>query len=355
MPVAIEDLDPLVLPPLCWPARWALGDFPTPVESCVGLSRLTGKPVWVKRDDRSSTLYGGSKVRKLEFVLAAPALQRAGCVVSIGTAGSHHLLALALFLEHCGLPRLCALFAPQAMSAAAWRNLAVLASVAQSVRAVPARALLPAAVCLHGWAHGFCRGGAARVAAGASSPLGAVGFVRAALELGAQVRAGACPAPGTIYVAGGTGGCAAGLWLGLALAGLRCRLCVVAVVERPLIDRGRLARLRRRVADLLKAPGDEAQGVELVLDRAQLGRGYADATDQARRAVERARADGLELETTYTGKVLAAVLARTAEDPGPALLWNTHGGPAPLGHLRTDWQGRLPRTWRLSAPERVDG
>jgi hypothetical protein len=41
------------------------GTYPTPVEHIAELSS-TSTSLWVKRDDLTSPLYGGSKVRKLE-------------------------------------------------------------------------------------------------------------------------------------------------------------------------------------------------------------------------------------------------------------------------------------------------
>jgi hypothetical protein len=52
------------------PARLALADLPTPVERAPWLDGA-GVEVWIKRDDRTSGLYGGGKVRKLEWLLAS--------------------------------------------------------------------------------------------------------------------------------------------------------------------------------------------------------------------------------------------------------------------------------------------
>ena len=65
------------------------------------------------------------------------------------------------------------------------------------------------------------------------------------------------------------------------------------------------------------------------LVRDQLGAAYGAPTPAARDAVDAAAAGGLELETTYTGKCLAAIRERAArgELPGaPVLFWNTYNG-----------------------------
>src|SRR5689334_6915345 len=47
---------------------WSLGRFPTRVQHLDGLLPPSVE-LWIKRDDESGALYGGNKVRKLEFLL----------------------------------------------------------------------------------------------------------------------------------------------------------------------------------------------------------------------------------------------------------------------------------------------
>ena len=44
--------------------------FPTPFYRLDRLSEQYGRGIWIKRDDLCGVALGGSKVRKLEFVLA---------------------------------------------------------------------------------------------------------------------------------------------------------------------------------------------------------------------------------------------------------------------------------------------
>ena len=72
-------LDRISLPPLfhAFPRlerrlpQIPIGCFPTPVERLRGLGAwFHREDLFIKRDDISSVLYGGNKVRKLEFLLA---------------------------------------------------------------------------------------------------------------------------------------------------------------------------------------------------------------------------------------------------------------------------------------------
>ena len=50
--------------------RVHLGFFPTPLHKLEKVSRDTGVNVWIKREDFSGmTLFGGNKIRKLEYLL----------------------------------------------------------------------------------------------------------------------------------------------------------------------------------------------------------------------------------------------------------------------------------------------
>ncbi len=172
------------------------------------------------------------------------------------------------------------------------------------------------------------------VPTGGSSALGALGFVSAACELAEQVRAGAVPEPEEIYVAVGSGGTFAGLVLGLRLAGLRSRAVGVLVTDILPPSPARLARLARAsLARLRRAdpgiPEVALHPADFTLARGQLGAGYGATTPEAEAAVRSAARAGLALETTYTGKCLAEILARArrgAFPAGPVLFWNTYNG-----------------------------
>ena len=70
--------------------RVPLGSYPTPVEPI-------DDRLWVKRDDLTSAVYGGNKVRKLELFFAAARAEGKSRLLTLGAAGSHQVLATALF------------------------------------------------------------------------------------------------------------------------------------------------------------------------------------------------------------------------------------------------------------------
>jgi D-cysteine desulfhydrase len=306
-------------------AHVELASLPTPVEAAPAL----GARLWVKRDDLTgspSVGYGGNKVRKLEFLLADALRRGRRAVMTLGAAGSNHVLATALYARAAGLSHAAAVLFPQPETEAVAERRAQFTALGLARAEVVGKAAIPfgalwlgvrSLVGGHGWP--------TWIPAGGSSPLGALGYVNAGLELGEQVAAGLLPEPARVYVPLGSAGTVAGLVVGLRWAGLATRVVAVQVVPRPWMSRAACARLAGRTARLVgvDAPGADAFEVD---DR-QLGAGYGEVTAAGLAAVERGRAAGLALETTYGAKALAALLA----DPGsdPVLFWHTFSTYAP--------------------------
>lgn len=341
------------------PRRFDWAVLPTPVERAPWLD-APNAAVWIKRDDRSSPVYGGGKVRKLQWVLANPPYDDAAPVLSVGGTGSHHLLALALFLATQGRP-LHALVFEQPWTPHVRRNLAVLVSSGAQLWAAKTRPGLGLAwLAYRVWRRPAIAG--TYMAAGASTPLGCFGFVEAALELAAQIAAGEVPRPDVVYLTAGSAGSCAGLLVGLALAGVSTHVHLVSSVEAWAFNG---VMLRRKLAaaeaelrrcGLVDAPRGgvmrwlERAGVTFAIDHAEVGRGYGAPTPAGLDAVALAGAHGLALETTYTAKCLAALRRVEAERAGPrrcVLWWNTHAGNDLSDRILPDWRARCP----IAVPE----
>jgi D-cysteine desulfhydrase len=168
--------------------------------------------------------------------------------------------------------------------------------------------------------------------AGGSSPVGALGYVEAALEIAAQVEDGSLPEPAHVVVPVGTGGTAAGLALGFQIAGLRTRVVGVVVNDQLRLDAPVFVRLARRTAKLLERRGARLGPLQLgpeMLDltRDQIGAGYGHPTEAATGATALAAEERLALDPVYTAKAMAGLLALRAEGrlDGPVLFVHTDG------------------------------
>lgn len=293
-----------------------LGEFPTAVTAIA--SPPTGLASLIqKRDDLAGARYGGNKVRKLEFILGAAAAAGTTRLATIGGIGSHHVLATALYGADHGFEVAAVVF-PQPLNDHVREQL--LADAAVGLRFYHSSSYLTVPFAWLG-----ARRGRQWVAAGGSSVEGALGYVAAAFELRRQIEAGELPRPDVIYIALGSCGSAAGLWVGLALAGLhQTRLVAVRVVERIVCNQSKTERLARAVLGRLGKT--VASMPPLVVEHRQFGGAYGRTTEAGVAACEWARQRGLDLEPTYTGKTMAALLADA--DAGllagkHALFWNT--------------------------------
>lgn len=320
-----------------------LGEGPSPVRRLDGLG-AGGAELWVKDEGAYGGPWGGNKVRKLEWVLPDARRKRRRTVLTFGALGTNHGLATALYARELGLGVALALV-DQPVDDHVRAQLERLRASGSALHFTHTRARTMAAL---PWL--LARHASPLppyvLPAGGSSPVGALGYVETAFELAAQVEAGELPEPAWAVVAVGTGGTAAGLALGLRLAGLRTRVLAVVVNDMLRLDdevlarlAGRSARLlERRGAELTSRPtgagrGDQLKLAELTVTRDWLGPGYGQATPQAERAREVAADAGLALDPVYTAKAFAGLLGESAGGRfggGPVLFVQTHG-PRPAG------------------------
>ncbi len=305
-------------------ARIAIASLPTPVEQ---LAVATKARVYCKRDDLTSPRYGGNKVRKLEYLLADARRTGAETIVTMGALGSHHVLATSIFGSAEGFD-VHAVLIPQPYTIHVEENLRADVAAGATLHRAP-NAIL-AATSMYAIASRLRLRGKKPyvIGPGGSSPIGALGYVEAGLELAAQVDRGELPEPTAVFLSLGSGGTAAGLALGLAAAGIQARIVAVRATEKYMFHRAMLEVLLRRAQSILRAAEPRFPDVasialrNVVIDEGELGRGYGHATQASARALNVARERGLELDGTYTSKAFAALL-RDADQQGSLLFLNT--------------------------------
>jgi len=149
---------------------------------------------------------------------------------------------------------------------------------------------------------------------GGSSPLGAVGYVNAALELKEQIMRGEIPEPDYIYVASGSMGTTAGLMLGLRAMNSKTRVVSVRVNSESFVNVKEMVKLIIRTNSLLSSldpsfPRLEFFECDIDIRHGFFGKQYALFTEEGMEAVAfMKRYSGIKLEGTYTGKAFAALL-----------------------------------------------
>ena len=298
---------------------------PTPLDEMSRLrTALGGGPrLFVKRDDAIPFGFGGNKVRKLELVGAAALAAGADTLVTLGGIQSNHARATAAVAVRLGMQCLLIINGnlPERPVANALLDAMLGADIeyisSREERATAAEAAL-ARLRLAGRTPCF-------VPLGASTPLGALAFVRAVGEMVEQM-----PAPDVIIHASSSGGTQAGLVAGCALHGLATRVIGVSADD-PAIDiatkiNGIVAGVGERVA----AHAEFAAATAVVVDDSFVGDGYGIPSEGSREAQRLlARSEAMFVDHTYTAKALAALIAYVRagrfRDDETVLFWHTGG------------------------------
>lgn len=315
----------------------ALGGRPTAVvRLAAGLADGPAE-VWVKDESGFGDLWGGNKIRKLEWIIADAQARRSPTILTFGALGTNHGLATARFAQAHGVPVALALV-DQPLDDHVRAQLARLEASGATIHRTRTKRrtyLLAPWLILR---HGRFAGGRFRPAyvlpTGGSSPVGMLGYVECGLEIAAQVRAGDLPEPSHVVLPVGSGGTAAGLTLGLRLAGLRTRVTGVVVNDQLPLDAAHITAMANKTARLLrKRTGDlgiaDLRPEDVTMTRDWLGPGYGHPTPEADRIIDDSRsAGGPDLEPVYTAKALAALRALNARGDlgdGTVLYLHTYG------------------------------
>jgi L-cysteate sulfo-lyase len=315
-------------------ARVVLGETPTPLQRLPRLSAELGRPVLVKRDDLLGPALGGNKTRKLEYLMADAQRQGAKKVATFGGLQSNHARLTAAAASLLGMEAHLLFFEPRPKVLQG--NLRLNELLGARMHFFPLTSKRP---------HPHSLEGAIRLArllarlrvgphyfipVGGHTWLGALGYVRAALEIDEQARGLGC-GDAWLVVAAGSGGTLAGLLAGLHLAGSRLRPLGIDVGKLWKAFPASVARLATEVCAHLGAPHTFAPGDMPLVEEAYVGEAYGQGSEAGNAALERlARGEGILLDPVYTAKAFAGLLGEIARfgPSAPVVFLHTGGLPA---------------------------
>ncbi|MEO7272511.1 MAG: pyridoxal-phosphate dependent enzyme [Vicinamibacterales bacterium] len=303
---------------------------PSSVHELPGLRRaLGGGPrILVKRDDALGFACGGNKVRKMALVAAAALEAGADTLITCGGRQSNHARVTAITAAYLGLGCILVLNADEASAARPLSGNLLLDTLAGAeiryVRTRDARDPAMAAA-----ADDVRRRGGRPVVIplGASTPLGAAGFVSAIDELTQQIDP-----PAAIVHATSSGGTQAGLIAGCMLAGLATRVIGISADDPTASLTTTVRTLLAGLAPLLGLDPARFDAAIVEVDDTFIGEGYGAPTDASREALALAvQREGFVLDHTYTAKAMAGLIARIRagafSDTDTVLFWHTGGQP----------------------------
>ncbi|WP_435231216.1 D-cysteine desulfhydrase family protein [Pseudopelagicola sp. nBUS_20] len=318
--------------------RVRVGHLPTPVEPLSRLSAATCCDIWVKRDDCTGIGFGGNKVRQLDFYLGQAVQQGATQVLITGAVQSNFVRVAAAMAARQGMG--CHIQLEE-------RVLDADDTYRQNGNVFLSRML---GATLYSYPEGEDEVGAdARLfrlaqdlrsagevpfivpLAPSSPPTGALGYVDAALELIQQNHF-----YDDIFVASGSSLTHSGLLFGLRALGNSTTVYGVCVRRDRVTQKERVRSRLRDLALLLDMPNNVLDA-DIRLDDCALAPGYGRMSTETEAAILKiARLEGMFLDPVYTGKVMAALMARTNKLRGRKILfWHTGGQPALFGYTNS--------------------
>ena len=205
-----------------------LCDLPTPILQLEQFGKsINHSELYIKRDDQSGKLFGGNKVRALEFLLASATNYDDNFV--IGLPGTSMALATNIYANEFGIP-IKTVLVEQNPTIESQQNLRYFkfldAELFAATLQTQGEGKSPD-VDLSNLTNQFKQPNILDP----TSPLGICGFVNAAFELQVQVAEGNLPEPDLLYIPSGLFGTATGLMLGLKAAGLKTVVVCCSVLQ----------------------------------------------------------------------------------------------------------------------------
>jgi 1-aminocyclopropane-1-carboxylate deaminase/D-cysteine desulfhydrase-like pyridoxal-dependent ACC family enzyme len=303
-----------------------LWEAPSPIHdlSRLGAALGGGPRLIVKRDDAIPFGFGGNKVRKIAIVAAAATAEGADTLLSVGGVQSNSARVVAAVAARTGLKCVLVLNGapPERLTANALLD-SLLGAEVHYVASREARAPAMARI-----AEGLRREGRRpyEIPLGASTPLGALGFVRA---VGEMVRQGVVP--DVIVHSTSSGGTQAGLVAGCTLHGLPTRVVGISADDPADAIRATVREIIAGMGGLLGVNGaDLANAREIEIDDSHVGSGYGVPSAASREAVDLlARHEAMFVDHTYTAKALAGLIHHVRRGSfatgRTVLFWHTGG------------------------------
>jgi len=302
--------------------KLGLSHLPTPLEKMDNLSRQLGVNLLIKRDDQTGLAFGGNKARKLDFIMADVQQKKADCIVTWAGAQSNWCRQTVAAAQKLGIKTVLVLFKKKGIPADNDGNLLLSEILGADIRLVDLEAgksfmeMRDIKPILDGVVEGEIKAGRKPYVApiGGSllegsmeSPLGALAYVSAVLELEAQAQALGVRIDYVLH-ATGSGSTQAGLMTGALISAPDMRIVGISVSE----DRETVIRYVENISNHVLAECGISRAIEresiIVFDQ-YIGAGYGVLDEKTTHAIRLvAGTEGILLDPVYTGKAMAGLI-----------------------------------------------
>lgn len=297
--------------------RARLGFYPTPLHKLEAVSEQWGVNLYVKREDFSGiTLFGGNKIRKLEYLLGDAGAKGCDTVITYGATQSNHAMQTATAARKCGMKPilyLTAVVEPDKEDVRA--NLLLDRILGAEVHIIPLDGRTEAkameqAYAMAGEHMALLKSQGHKVyniPEGGSSVMGVCGFISAFAELTEQARDMDIK-PEYLFTATGTGGTMAGLTAGRALLGSPVKVVGIQVSKKDETYPDRIVTLGMEGLRLIGA-GESYGPEDFEVSPDYYGAGYEipyqEANDDIRYLAGK---EGLFTDPVYSGKAFHGMM-----------------------------------------------
>ncbi len=316
--------------------RVRLAHLPTPLEEAPRLADYLGGPrIWIKRDDLTGLALGGSKARKLEFLLGEARRQGCDVVVTVGAVQSNHARMTAAAARRLGMDAVLVLQGePPAL---AQGNLLLDRIFGAEVRIIQTDDEYVLSGVVDDVARQLRRQGRRPyvIPRGGSTALGAAAYLAAWQEVAAQIAALGIRVDAVVH-ASTSGGTQAGLYAGTRMTGSPVRVVGISAGPAAGVVVRRVLGIVTDLADLLGLAWRPHPDDLIVYDQF-VGEGYGLPTPEGLDAIRlTARTEGILLDPVYTGKAMAGLMGLIRQGQftreHAVVFWHTGGQPAVFAH-----------------------
>lgn len=320
-----------------------LGFFPTPLYRLDRLSEELGVNLYIKRDDFTGmNLFGGNKVRKLQYLIGDAAAKGCEYVFTFGATQSNHAMQTVSACRRCGLKPILYLVAIVEPDEKDLRSNLLLDKIMGAeihiVKMEPGEEEADAEERSVQLAREHRRRLEAEghrcyeVPMGGASPVGSVGFIEGYVEFMEQT-AMLDVHPDYVFHGTGTGGTMAGLAAGKVLTGSDAEIISINVSWK---DEGypkRTEVLANESLNLIGADVKVDANRDIHTDLNYYLPGYEIPNEAATEAIRLlAEKEGLLIDPVYTGKGFAGMLDYIRKGKVPqgsnVVFWHTGGATA---------------------------
>ena len=322
--------------------RIRCGHWPTPLEPMLNLSsKLGGPALWVKRDDCTGLSTGGNKTRKLEYLLADALAKGADTVITQGAVQSNHARQTAALCAKLNLTCHILLEDRTGFKDGSYRlngNVLLDRLHGATVSSRPAGTNMQAE--MEVFAESLKAKGKKPyvIPGGGSNPIGALGYVNAALEITHQINGMGLKAT-HLVLATGSAGTHAGLIAGLKILNSPLKVIGFGVRAPKEKQEQMVYDLACKTASMLGYEGI-VQRDDVFADCNYVGAGYGLPTEGMVEAVKMlAQTEGLLFDPVYTGKGLSGLIDWVRHDrftkDDAVIFLHTGGSAALFGYPET--------------------